>query len=940
MLALLQSPEGRERDFSRFALLPDEREFYARHEWSINPHLTVAHAAAHLRAELNQMPAWPAAWQRRQAAIDVWLLASGILNAADDRLRGETLRIPMLRGLTSQAERIAHLVDLPARAGLRAWRDRWLAALEAVLPPLIGEAMPSVIPEALRAPLPEAFANETLAVPSPFQRLDLTHEDVLALGRALMQRVPDRDTPLALIGLRTSGTYFAPLLKLQLQREGYRSIALATLEPNKGPDTDEHKAIERLAVQERTAVLVDDPPHSGSTVQAAIGFALEAGFRREALHVLAPTHPAKRDWAANFPAGMVIALAPEQWHKRTLLENERIETQLADYLGPCKVIDSDRAEQYTSLLRSSSSDARVPRIKRVYEVEFEGERASRRIFVLAKSVGWGWYGYPAFLAGERLSGHVPPLIGLRDGILYTRYLPQANESMRPSPEAVADYVAARVRAFPLSGNGKIKSRNGGLRLLAKALSGAYGRPFVSALMRAQVGARLRKLPSPRPVWIDGNMQRGEWVAGADGVLKADFEHHGLGKAAVNVADPAFDLAGAILHGELSAEQECALIARYVEQSGDVEVEQRLFMAKLLAGIWSMNEAQEQVLGPACDSRSLAHANTRFLRAWHFLVAETARSAGRRLPRSNARAWSAPLVFLDVDGVIDRRLFGFPASTAAGIEALAALSTRSVVLNTARSVAEVKTYCEAYGLCGGVAEYGSYAWDALRGEGRVLASDESLGQLEALRAALKDIPGVFLDDAYTYSVRAFTYRGKSDGLLASLASARRADIGEGAVAPLSPVLVKQVIADIGLDRVRVHPTTIDTTIVACEVDKGTGLVAFRDWVLGPDADTVAVGDSGADLPMFAAATRSFAPANIDCRRAARLLGCEIVGERYQRGLLEIARRIAGSKGASFSLLDGTEHDAFLAEIFADADLPLSKRLWRALSTPSGLSILLR
>jgi hydroxymethylpyrimidine pyrophosphatase-like HAD family hydrolase len=588
-------------------------------------------------------------------------------------------------------------------------------------------------------------------------------------------------------------------------------------------------------------------------------------------------------------------------------------------------------------LPSSSSDVRVPRLKRIYEVQLRNEPAP--IFVLAKSVGWGWYSYPAYLAAERLSGHVPPLLGLRDGILYTRYIPQDGEPVRPSLDAVADYVAARVRAFPLSPGIRIKSRNGGLRLLAQALSGAYGRPLASALLRGQLGEHLGKLPCPRPAWIDGNMQRAEWIVGSNGVLKTDFEHHGFGKAALNIVDPAFDLADAILHCEFSVAEERALIARYIERSGDATVEQRLFVAKLIAGIWSMNEAQ-QALGPARDGASLARANARFLRAWHFLEIETARFAGRNLPPANARVWSAPLVFLDVDGVIDRRLFGFPATSAAGVQALAALSGHSVVLNTARSAAEVKSYCDAYHLSGGVAEYGSYAWDALRGQGRVLVSPESLKQLEALRAALKATPGVFLDDAYTYSIRAFTYRGKSGGLLASIVSARRTDIGEGAVVPLSPMLVQQVIGDLGLDRLRVHPTTIDTTIVAREVDKGTGLAAFRDWALAPDATTIAVGDSEADLAMFKAAERSFAPANIGCRRAARLLGCEIVAEPCQRGLLQIARRIGGSSAVSADVPVEGAYEKLIADIFSAADLPLAKRLWRVLSNPSALSIVLR
>ncbi len=71
---------------------------------------------------------------------------------------------------------------------------------------------------------------------------------------------------------------------------------------------------------------------------------------------------------------------------------------------------------------------------------------------------------------------------------------------------------------------------------------------------------------------------------------------------------------------------------------------------------------------------------------------------------------------------------------------------------------------------------------------------------------------------------------------------------------------------GLDRLRFFQTTIDTTIMAREVDKGTGLAALRDWVGRPSMETLAVGDTEPDLPMFRRATRSFAPSHIRLRKA--------------------------------------------------------------------------
>ena len=76
-------------------------------------------------------------------------------------------------------------------------------------------------------------------------------------------------------------------------------------------------------------------------------------------------------------------------------------------------------------LQSTASDERGVRLKRIFEVQLEtpdGEKQTK--YVLAKSVGWGWLSYHAFLIGHRLSGFVPPILGLRDGILYMEWIPQ------------------------------------------------------------------------------------------------------------------------------------------------------------------------------------------------------------------------------------------------------------------------------------------------------------------------------------------------------------------------------------------------------------------------------------------------------------------------------------------------------------------------------------
>jgi len=174
-----------------------------------------------------------------------------------------------------------------------------------------------------------------------------------------------------------------------------------------------------------------------------------------------------------------------------------------------------------------------------------------------------------------------------------------------------------------------------------------------------------------------------------------------------------------------------------------------------------------------------------------------------------------------------------------------------------------------------------------------------------------------------------------GILSTVVkSIRSSAVGDGALAPLPNLLINHVMSDLGLDRLSFHHTSIDTTVVAKETDKGTGLVALRDWVLGPEAETVAVGDQEPDLTAFRVATRSFAPANIGCAREARLLGCRIVRRSYQQGLLEIARALvaphdqAHRSDAAPPMPAATGDDAFMQALHA-ADRGWAANLVKAL-----------
>ena len=807
--------------------------------------------------------------------------------------------------------------------------------------------------------LPFALRKQRLSIPNPFSRLDLTQKDVLASGRSFIRRFPDRNQPLLLVGVRTSGTYFVTLLKALFEAEGYEHVGLITIYPNHGLSRREKKQLRHFAARGFWALIVDDPPESSRTLLAASDVARRAGFRRESIKFLPPTHPSTPSWYKGLPENSVITLLPDQWHKRELLDAKVVERQLREYLGTrncsVSVVASHRADEFNAGLRSLGSDERGVRLKRVFEIRLQtpdGERQTK--YVLAKSVGWGWLSYRAFLVGQRLTGHVPPVLGLRDGILYSEWLPQQTVGPIKRNElidAAASYVAARVRRLNLTSPGVSvdpERTASGNKVLVNALSRAYGRYVVDKLMRPRMGRLLGARTCPSATLIDGNMHPGEWILGTHGPVKTDFEHHGMGKVDINVTDAAYDLADTCLNLALSPDEERRLIENYISASGDREVERRLFLNKLLAGLWGMNQSQLRLFDVPRSGLEKRDLHQRFMNAWHFVTMETARHCGSVCHRPSELRWRSPLIVLDIDGVLDRVLFGFPSTTIAGMKALSLLSAHgySAALNTARSAAEVKEYCKAFCLSGGIAEYGSYFWDAVNQREQVLISAEAQGQLAELRDKLRVVPGVYLDERHQYSIKAFTYREKPGGAIQSVLNSLRYPIGAGVLAPISTHTIHELLIDLRLDALKFHHTRIDTAVVSKEVDKGTGLRALRDSVLAPSDETIAIGDDERDLPMFAAASRSYAPSNVGCRRQAWLFGTQISKYPNQRGLLDIIGKIIHPENERCDCCQNVEKtfapkddDLFFAALRA-ADQPWIRNFSRVVSDPSAFKIFFR
>ncbi len=63
---------------------------------------------------------------------------------------------------------------------------------------------------------------------------DLTHYDALTLADRFMETQPSKSAKIVVIGPRTAGTYFAPLISHHLRSRGFSNVSWITLRPKKG----------------------------------------------------------------------------------------------------------------------------------------------------------------------------------------------------------------------------------------------------------------------------------------------------------------------------------------------------------------------------------------------------------------------------------------------------------------------------------------------------------------------------------------------------------------------------------------------------------------------------------------------------------------------------------------------------------------------------------
>jgi len=890
-----------------------ELEFYSSYDWCLNPFPRLSELLELTDKEIRRLRERAGSWESREVRINLHLFAGAISCLIDDYLSWLPLQLqPLMYRLGNRRmwfvllERMANspylITACLQRKQVQQWRTRWTKFVDEIHDLLLSQeavtqnqasSLLRQLCEFRDIRLPARLLDRRMKIIEGYRCQDLTHHDICTLAQRYMEFNPDRTTETFIIGPRTAGAYFAPVVSAYLVRNGYKYVSWMTVRPKRGFTTGERKEMRRHAGPNVRCVLTDDHSSTGLTFALLQEELSRMGVQPSQITLLAPIHPRRPHVSlAVSPETRVIKLLHTDLHKRRTMDSpeqsEYLEGLIRRSLSPgakVTVRESPETAQINDRFWKQTADSFQVRLKHVYDVHVHPPQGhDRPMRVLAKSVGWGWLGYHACIAGTKLHNAVPRVLGLRDGMLFMEWIDQPPGAQRETgtdlqAEQIGKYVAFRREALRLNEDPRFfgPEYGWGWQEIVSLLRRPYG--IRSGYLKNHIlYQRLREHTSPAPMLVDGRMFPIDWLHDGEKLIKSDFEHHNFGPPNLEMADPAFDLAGAAFELGLSVKAESTMLDAYRKSSLDESIDERLVLYKLLYARVVQRLAHVELLSKDSVTTPV-HNHARYARSWDFLVLTMMRSCARMMNTTRPFSRSGNVLYLDIDGVLDTGIFGFPHTTPRGLAALALLRQAgySVVPNSGRSVLHIREYCRSFGFEGGVGEYGSVIVRTKDDEEIPLASPAALEQIAECRTKLKNLPGVFFDPSYRFAIRAYRF-------------------GSGGTFGLSRTELEELLERNKFTLLRVISHQSDSYIVSREVDKGRAALAFNE-LLGYHIDRVAaMGNSDDDLPMLSVAGVPFAPKNSSrgVREFARQGKCRIVRQPNQSGLLEAVKFLTRSQ----------------------------------------------
>jgi hydroxymethylpyrimidine pyrophosphatase-like HAD family hydrolase len=689
---------------------------------------------------------------------------------------------------------------------------------------------------------------EVAIPPRSFFTFDQRPEDCIELAVRYAERRRDRGAAVLIVGVRTSGCFLAPIVAAGLRRSGYRDVRWTSWRPGQQVLARDRRLL-RWAAQYRADVLVvDDPPTSGGSVGRTAEELTARGIDASRITLMLPLFPGARRWERRLARWSQVRLEWRDWAVHSSLAEAEVRRALDD-LMPERVVDVVRIPS------GSADDVVAPGARRHIaaryrvRVESSGRRLETRD-VLAMGVGLGMFGESAGAVGRRLTGLVPRIYGLRDGLLYREWLPYESHVREADPQErgrlariVARYAAQRADTLrvPEDVSSRMSGHDAVWEQAGRWLGSGFGR--LALPMRPLLHTAARKLTRiDRASLIDSDMGVGQWFEVGGGLVKRDFAEATFVYQLPMTYDAAYDVAAAAARRMPDEDFGRVARAEFERLTGTRIHDVRWFLYQAISEL----DRRDTILR-ASDGDAQSHA--RLVE----LVTE-----GERNASALHRAFLASqflddvetpsrgeVVAIDVDGVLEGGPWWYAAPSAASLMAVRALLRHGYrpVLATGRSLPEAVRRCRDYRLAGAVAEYGAAVHDVASGESRSRLGADEIEDLNVLRLALARTEGVELDPGFQHAIRAFGISG-------------------GRRVAIPPELAANTVAACGIsDRIRIEQGWAQTDFVPVEVDKRTGLQQLVT-ILGIDTGTLAlaVGDSPPDVAMFRLARMSAVPAN--------------------------------------------------------------------------------
>lgn len=427
-----------------------------------------------------------------------------------------------------------------------------------------------------RCGLPPHGAFDRLAAGWPDEALDLREPEGYAFYALYPESYLEAAQRLHLkspqvIGIRSIGTSLGAMVAAQL---GGRS--LLTLRPSGHPFARSISARERLVDPGADGfVIVDEGPGlSGSSMAAVAQWLGRAGVRAERLHFMVSHGHGAGPQASEstreiWRRAQVHVADADRTVLHARLPAHRLQSWVEALVGPLHAPLRDiSGGRWVGLQVHAAGDeppVHPARERRKFLATSDSGRW------LVKFIGLGHEGERKFARAQALAaaGFSPKPEGLCHGYIVERW----RDDLAPLPppwrmagdvrarlvDRMGDYLGFRARRFasPCTPGASVR----GLWEMARHNTEAAFGPALALAWDAWLPALDTLQGLLRPVETDNRMHPWEWLAGEGTFLKTDAVDHHAGHELVGCQDIAWDIAGAAVEYQLSADELRRLIAR-------------------------------------------------------------------------------------------------------------------------------------------------------------------------------------------------------------------------------------------------------------------------------------------------------------------------------------------------------------------------------------------